>query len=372
MNVQYKKLLPKTLQTTRWGELIEALQAVTDQIRTEKIDAILNQYYLDEMTDAEILQMCSSLGYVPFYADGFCKTTEYLKRQLLTIIPRILERNNTKGYQYIAQIYNLNAKEYPTYNETKLIPILTWDTNPESDVSAQTLDMDLTLDSTEFVTLDAGNLIDNMTRHILFTYRFNDVEVPAEFMSDNMFRALYNDIIQHKRRTEIVYFEPCIEVTGNKLSTIQETTWYTYDNSEYGIAKCITYTPDLSSGSFIHLGNSSHNLSNLNSGTITDVYDFQYHLNVVPNLSSGEDTYNCDTLLSDVDNIHIRKYLYQKQRLQSESPNIISSGNIEFFSELALFDASSGLMMYAEFPLVRMGFKQSQLYNNIAVKINLI
>ena len=130
MPIDYKKLLPSNLRETRWGELVEAVQSVLNDIKTNKIDIIENQFDIDEMTDTQINNMRDTLGYQFLnYGAGYTSSNRYLKRQLLTILPRILNRNNLKAYQYNFYIYDLIANIFPmTYDSTTqyFTPITNW------------------------------------------------------------------------------------------------------------------------------------------------------------------------------------------------------------------------------------------------------
>ena len=140
MSIDFKKLLPSNLRDTRWGEYLEALQAVMSEIKSSKIDIIENQFNIDIMTDDDIIKMRDYLGYVFLSfteTDNYTDTTRFLKRQIQTVVPRILNRNNLKAYQYNFYIYDLIANLYPMYYDDEneiLIPKndwLTFDEIPE-------------------------------------------------------------------------------------------------------------------------------------------------------------------------------------------------------------------------------------------------
>jgi photosystem II stability/assembly factor-like uncharacterized protein len=241
MNINYKKLLPKILQDNRWGEYAEAIQEVLEEIKEDKIDIIKLRYYIENMSEEDIITIAEELGYTIPYYTGYTSQREYLLRQLLTIIPRIQYRNCDDGYQKIAFIYNLIAFAVPTYSDVyRLTPILDWDTFDEVEGAEYELDRggdnalyvyidgggvehyiydtvkndgygELYSDTFPFVALDQDDIVGSITRHILFSYQFRGVESATEFISENTCKAMYYDIKNHKRRTEVIYFEPYME-----------------------------------------------------------------------------------------------------------------------------------------------------------------
>ena len=138
MSIDFKKLLPANLRESRWGEFLEAIQAVMSTIKSDKIDIIENQFNIDLMTDADIIKMRDYLGYTFLsFTDnvGYTETTRYLKRQILTVVPRILNRNNLKAYKYNFYIYDLIGSIFPMYYDSDnelLIPKNDWQSFDET------------------------------------------------------------------------------------------------------------------------------------------------------------------------------------------------------------------------------------------------
>lgn len=390
MNVNFKKLLPNILQNTRWGQLIEAFQEVLETIKLQKADRLKDQFILDNMTDNDLIRGGRSLGYNISYRDGFTSTPEYLKRQYLTIIPRILNRTLDKGYQHISNIYNLDYNTFPMYyksEESRLVPITNWKTNLETETEPQKLNTGLKLNTPEFPNLNKTNEIGSFTRNLLYSIQHNNIETADEFMSDNTFRALFGDVKRHKKRTEVMYYETNIEL-DHPLSDIissgvNSQLYYSYDLSSSGEVRSYFTSGDLLGIHHIKLGNSKWNIDESNKDLITDVNAFTYRLDITsgdildPNISSGELAsgevgWNTDVSIQTSDTLRARKWIYPNQRLYTISSGDITKSNIDYFSEMALFDSSSGMVAYAEFPKVNMGYVNNKLYNNIRVKINLI
>ena len=377
MNVNFKKLLPKIMQGTRWAELMESVQSVLETIRINKIDIIKNQYILEEMTVEYILKMAKELGYIISYLDGYTETEEYLKRQLLTLIPRITKKNLSIGYnEYIASIYNLTGIVYPMYYQYSLLwPYLSWYTSNEGDIDNFILDLPspetLILDTITFPSLDSASSVNALTRHIVYNYSFNNVENSTEFISPNTSFALYSDVKQHKRKTEIIYFEPQINIdtSSGELTTETYNSWDSTYSSDV-ISKAYPYTQsgelyyDLSSGDTIRFGDSEWTEGEISSGSFSDVKDYKFHvdLSLESDLTSGELTsgellLGCKIYSKTATEIDIKRWITQKNK------------TVVNFSELAILDVDSGCIYYASFPTVNF---YNKMYTNVAVNINLV
>jgi len=398
MNVNFKKLLPKILQSTRWGEYVEAVQTVLEDVKENKIDIIRDRYLLDNMSDTDYVDITSELGYAIKSYSGYSSTSEYKKRQLYTVIPRTTYKNSYKGYDYISFIYNLNSEVYPMYySESALTPYLYWDESSESDEADYILDRaadngssvymssggpiiiyespknsglaELYLDTPlVWESLDQENIIDQLTRHILYSYKFKTLEDSSNFISESTAQALYYDISQHKRKTEIIYYEPYLEIeTGTTSGELTLETYYSIDRLSSGsvLSRFYPYviegeqSYDLTSGSIVRFGNGNWGESYLTSGEPTDVNSYLFQVELSSgSISSGETSSGECTIYSwTPDELDFRKTITQKNM------------TVDTFSELCILDISSSCIYYSEFPTV--GF-YDKMYTNVALKINLI
>ena len=252
MHIDYTKLLPTQLRDTRWADILTVVGNILEDIKVDKIDIIKTQSQIMNMTDEQLISFALNFGYNITSLGGYTATLDYLRKEVYTIVPRILNRTTKPGYTLIFGIFNLIGNVYPTtYDGTTYLSVLEdWETSDESTLAYDTLDaggdfilfylpyrfdMDLisfdsgitydayytiydnpattelsnmTLDNILWPTLDAESVLDNITRHIIIKYAFRYAENAAEFLSNNSLNAFYTDVLNQKRRTEVVYFEP--------------------------------------------------------------------------------------------------------------------------------------------------------------------
>ncbi len=400
MPIDYKKLLPSNLRETRWGEFMEAIQAVLDDIKTNKINIIEDQFNIDEMVLAQINNMRDMLGYQFLnFGEGYTNTTRYLQRQLLTIINRVLNKNSLKAYQSNFYIYNLIADIFPmTYSSvtdtlTPVTDFWTWDesevyiidkldlgsdrilyyddlSNPvyaddplNWGLSAQTLDTD------SWPTLDQKTINDSLTRHIIIPYKFVDVENNTYFLTENTLTSFFEDINFTKRATELAYFEPictinCSGVVGFSgafdSDMITKEYYYSYDETYSGIVESYFYgSTDLSliglSGvAQIQFGSGSHDIIN---GSISGVATPIITSGVINGIINATDT--VEVSVTTPTNFNVRRKISQQCVFAN-------------YSELALIDANSGIVMYSKFPEITYLTDKTKFYGNVQIDINLI
>jgi hypothetical protein len=408
MTIDYKKLLPSNLRETRWGEFLEAIQAVMYTIKSEKIDIIEDQFNIDLMTDADIIKMRDYLGYTFLsFTDsgGYTESTRYLKRQILTIVPRILNRNNLKAYKYNFYIYDLIGNVYPMYYDSDneiLIPKDDWESfdetaeevidtldiegdnilyydealNPVYDIPATTGFDAQYLDTDSFPTLDMQAIVDKWTRHILIPFKFRYVENNDEFLSQETLSAFYEDILYTKRITELAYFEPILEINcegtpqsgivSNPTSGVVASTkevFYSYDNTYSGIVNSFYYGGTTSgiygfSGiAFVEFGNGAHDPIEYGINACESAVTLTGESSSLIPISDFSGIVSLDT----PDIFHVRKLITQKCKLGQE-----------YISELALKDANSGVVFYGTFPKINTLNTVNKYYNNIQLDIQLV
>ena len=154
-------------------------------------------------------------------------------------------------------------------------------------------------------------------------------------------KAFYTDVLNQKRRTEVVYYEPSL-VLSTSNSGLTTTTLYNYDHSVTTYEYSILIQPSLATCFKIRFGDSSHSVID---GSITDVNNFV-----------------AGVLISDC-SISV----LSSSRLTGRR-NITQKCSFVNFTEIALLDSSDVCLYYATFPKIQY---TSDMYSNIAFDINI-
>lgn len=267
MNIDYTKLLPAQLRSTRWADILTVVGSILEDVKVNNIDIIKAQNRIMEMTDDQLISFASNFGYSITSLEGYTATIDYLRKEVYTIVPRILNRTTILGYNTIFTIFNLRGSVYPTTYEIStqiLTPYESWLTSDEvADLDPYTLDNDgdfilfnvpvgtiedllfldtggatldgeiavyddpahslepaITLDDDNFLTLDRTSVFDYITRHLVIQYAFMYAENATEFLSLDTVRAFYNDVLNQKRKTELIYYEPLLEIETYAQDTL--------------------------------------------------------------------------------------------------------------------------------------------------------
>jgi hypothetical protein len=387
MHIDYTKLLPAQIRDTRWADILTVVGSILEDIKTDKIDIIKTQNEILSMTDDQLVSFAANFGYTIINLTGYTDTIDYLRKEVYTIIPRILSRTTPEGYNAIFTIFNLLGQVYPTYYDgtTYLHVLENWVLSDENPTPYDTLDAggafilfyilfrydldfthiddgitydetitaydnpaystltDTTLDEIVFPSLDATSILDQITRHLVLKYAFKYAENTTEFLSDETLKALYTDTMNQKRRTEIAYFEPVVTVATNDDNTLTTETIYNYDHSTSTTIKSILIGADLSTAFKIRFGDSAHTTID---GTITDVNHFSRELLVS----------DCDTTLTSAIAFDARRKIIQKCTFTA-------------FTEIAIWDSANVCIYYATFPKIRY---YTKMYGNVAFDITLV
>jgi hypothetical protein len=360
MSVIFKNFLPSVMRNTRWGELITVFQDIINDLRTEKVNLLKTKFIVDNMTEDEMKEMAIKFGYTLLSLDGYTSTTTYLKKQIKTIVERILAKNTRNGYKYIYYIYGFSGDIYPIRLVSNIFDV--WDEywTRESIVTAR----DRTLDEDDSYTLDSSDpdwitALDQTTsswillRHLVLQYAPKFIENANEFISDATHRSFYNDVKQMKRATELPYFEHKIDINAYSTGGIYVKTYYNYDQSVFANMTSIFLADSNPSGlinfDHIQLGNSTR--TSFASGTISGVVSLVRTLRTQP---SGEIEF-INTLTSIQCNA--RRILSDKQKMDYP------------ITELSLHNANSGCILYSTFPAIKWNSRQ---YSNLAWDIQLI
>jgi len=374
LTIDYKKLLPASMRTTRWGQFVEALQSVLTELKTDKIEIIENQWNIDEVTATQIKEnLRGTLGYEFLsYETGWSSNIEYLKRQILTVVERILHRTTKKAYDYNFYIYNLIGTLYPMYkgllDETILHPKTSWWTYDETvdDEVNDTLDLGCTLDTDVFPHLDMLSNIDRQTRHLLIPYSFRNVDTQSYFQTEETLSAFYEDILFTKKATEIPYFEPICKVNCSGIPGVVSTSgshittkeyYFDYDRTTSGIVKSFYYGSSkvngLSGVVGVQFGTGAY--SSL-SGIITHVQTLLSYSGIVSGIIWSADL---DIIEQNTTRFNARRNITQKCKFDN-------------YTEVALLDRASGVVAYASFPQITYLIDKKKFYGNPQIDFNLI
>jgi hypothetical protein len=387
MIVDYKNLLPKILQDTRWGQFAEAYQSLTDTIKEDKVYPILYQYDINEMSTTEMQYIAEMFGFPLSIYTGYSSTEDYLKKELLTIIKRILTKTTRTSYKYTFYIFNLLGDVYPLIlqDDSSLSVYDTWwhdnenpgiinildgaddnilyyvlyvtdtvftklDISLTTDMSTAIYDADPdapftdegTLDMSDVaggITIDPTTYLDDVLRTIIVCYRFLFAESATEFLSTYTLKAFHNDITFIKKKTEEIIFEPHLQIYAysSYLARITDYTDYNYDNIATQTSICIS-NPTLSTISKIRFGTSGHTTVN---NSITDVASYSFQLT-----SSEYEAITGET------NPTYRKILHERCTMSN-------------FSEIAIWNATNTCILYSKFPMI---YFQAGKYHNIKLE----
>ena len=112
MIIDYKEFLPSALRSTRWGEFIEAFQSlIEDDFIPDKIEYIFNQFDIEEATEEQLVDLAYRLGFELSILTGYTSTTDYLQKEIRTIVARIKSKATRGGYRNINYIF-VEAKKW--------------------------------------------------------------------------------------------------------------------------------------------------------------------------------------------------------------------------------------------------------------------
>ena len=363
MSISYKSLLPKIMQSTRWGQFIDAFQNVIDEIVTNVVKPIKTRFQYNLMTQTELLDMAARLGYTITYLDGYTSSTLYFKKEILSIIPRIYAKTTRTGYKYIYKIFNLLGDVYPIYytlSGNKYIFQVQdkyWTTAIGRNGTYQILDNSpaLYLDKTLLILDNTLSVTVIPIRHFVLSYYNTFIEDSTQFLSVNTLQAFYNDVQVMKRATELPYFEPVLNFNlySGHVGQTTITPWTDYNLNTYNNQQYILFTSNLSGIASVQLGKGTYsNLSYATGGVQTLQYTIQ-------NNTSGMQYLDPYTAVK----FHARKMITEKFKFQNTS-----SGQL-YFTEIAFLNSNSGCIAYSTFPKIQWYPYMNQ---GICVNVNLV
>jgi len=387
MSVSYKKLLPKVMQTTRWGDLIDVVQSIWVDIKTEKIDKIIDQYDFNKMDETDVINLCQELGYPIKYFTGYTSELYYFKRQAETISLRIKSRNSRSSYWYTNYVYNLYGDVFPLISDSafKMLPILDWWTlTSEAIINIDTLDpespnilyylatlsdnnslADFGTFADTYIEISANprntgivaqylddSLLPNLdgttssTRHLLLSYSFLTIENTSEFLSLETLQALYNDNRINKKQVEILYYEPKLKINIKMDQSVVTDTFKNYNETLTATQKNIYITGTRYTAYRVRFGNSAHSVIDT---SITDVASY----------IAGSElliTIDCSMAVDTTLQFEFRRIITEKCKLWN-------------FSELSVINNTGDCMLYSCFPMINF---YKEMNANICVQVNII
>lgn len=387
MNFSFKKFLPKIMDDTLWGELIEVWQSIYQDIKDDVVFKIFNQYDLDNVREQDLIDLSKMFGWNLLYLTGYTSTFEFLKKEVELIIPRLVTKSTPFSFILTGVPFNLISNGYSViYNEdeeiyigdetltgTSIVGTVNLDREDQGFIYERSiigLDRGLTLDATptlksdamykvsvdpppylsqttldavEFPKLDGSLLLYSLTRNFIFSYTHKFIENSNEFMSINTQRVLMNDIDQIKKVTNRCYYEPYLHINLNGDKTQTDKIWTDYQGNHLYTQKSILINGNLSQLKTIRLGNSKHNIIDT---SITDVNNFIY-----------EWDFNLTNIIIQEPNHYI--FRFNMNEMQKLSP----------FTEICIINESDEIVMYSEFPKVQW---HPNMYCNLKFELRII
>jgi hypothetical protein len=118
MSVSYKKLLPKIMQTTRWGELIDVVQSIWVDIRTFKINVIYSRFTRSAAI-YELKELANFLGYKLLFLNGATSDKNFILRQIEAIPYKIKNKTGSTAYKWTGYPYNFVSTAYVVVQSNK-------------------------------------------------------------------------------------------------------------------------------------------------------------------------------------------------------------------------------------------------------------
>lgn len=417
MNISFRKLLPKKMRNTAWGELIDVFQDMYSDLKEEKVNRIFNQFDIDKNSKEEKIELAKTFGFNLLTLDGYTCTDDFINKEIRTIIPRIVSKTAMPSYNYTSYCFNLISNLYAisatntgelstarlstiydpetqiTYATTELdqggdnILYFTdytpwqldfetgddWEFQLDSDEETRTtLDAqwivyddpietgkeDTTLDSYDFLTLDASTgtetgggeaIITQITRNLNYNYKHKFIENVNEFMSLETLKVLKNDIDQIHKATEVIYYTPILEISVNLNKTPKTQEYTSYDLSLTANQNSLLVGNLFNEYYYVEFGTGTQSIS----GVITGVNNFSYRYpdyNISGIIPSG--------VIHYFDNVCSGCIAFDF--------NIEERNKFTEFTECAIYDVNSGLVLYSTFPKMQW---DKYMYNNVQFQI---
>ena len=381
MNFSFKKFIPKVMQTTKWGSLTEVWQSIYEDIREDEVRKIFSQYDFDTISTDDLYELAAMFGFNFKTLDGYTATLDFMKKEVLYIIPRLSVKTTQTCYQLQGVPFNLISTGYSVifdssvnkYNAdetllgTKTPGTPTLDREDRGYVfyrSLVNMDSNLSLDSSpvyhmdtrekvsagsfltldesfidfsEFPSLDGLPYLYSLTRNMVFNYIYKFAENSDEFLSLNTLKVLKSDIDQFKRVTDRCYFEPYLFFRFNPSTDVRNKIWTDYQGNAMFTQKSIFIGTFFENWHKIRFGIGAHTTIDT---SITDVETFSFEYDYI------DDT---NKLIEELDHYNFRLLITEMQK-------------ISYFTEIAIIDISGNCVAYSTFPKVQW---DPNMYTNI-------
>lgn len=388
MNFSFKKFLPEIMRDNKWGELAEVWQSFYSDFRRDKINPIFDQYDVDKMNRNELISLARMFGFDLRTLTGYTETLDFLKKEVLFIIPRLKIKTIPQCYVLQGIPFNLISNGYSVIYDNNIDRFIgdesligdaiygtvTLDREDRNYIlmgSLINLDGGIFLDNTpvystdnlyqvsvgtfiakdpsyldfvEFPTLDGSDLLYSVTRNFIYNYEHKFVENANEFMSLNTLSVLYNDIKQFKRITDRVYFEPYLKVNLNSDKSITEKEWTDYNGDVLAVQKSILIKDNFENWGTIRFGTGSHATVDV---SITDVQNYSFEWDYINNTNK---------ITKTLTNYNFRTLITEMQKISE-------------FTELAVLDTSGDCVLYSAFPKIQF---DSTMYCNLKFDFKII
>lgn len=113
--MDYRQFLYERLREGKWGDLVQTAGEFLEGFKETELSKIENLFSLEDLDFGKTKIICDFFGHPLSSLEGYTKTEEYFKRQILTLIIRKINKRNLESYKKTGWIYYLNAMAYPTY-----------------------------------------------------------------------------------------------------------------------------------------------------------------------------------------------------------------------------------------------------------------
>ena len=272
------------MQETRWGDLMVVWQAIYDDIKSNKVNIILNKNQVELATQSELLDLGKKFGFDFTQLTGYTSTLDYLRKEVYTIPTKLKNKTALPSYQMVGVPFNLNSTAYPVASNTIVGILVVDEGGTVAEIkSLKYLDdtfsgSTTTTDALNFPNLDASDYAYDYTRRLVFSYIHNTVENENEFLSLNTLKVLNKDVTLNSKLTDRCIFEPFLKTKlfpGGKLY-VQEWKDYTGTVKAY---QSSTLTGDLNNLYKVRFGNGNHYIEDSTLTTLRNKIKSSYLFN---------------------------------------------------------------------------------------------
>ena len=419
MSVNYRKLLPKLMQNTRWGDLAVVIQDLFAQIKTNCIDIIWQQFTKEYATIDQLKTLAVEFGYRLLSLDGISSQRDFIVREIASIPYKIKYKTGMIAYQWAGYPFNLISQAFTAIqNDSGLLwsqKIQTLFDQSQTQVTIQVTTLDpeadnvlyyytpvgMNFDSTSGffgfdlsgITFDyevpeyllpqntgavaayfdsnyilnpgdtdniqgSGSSAQKALRILMFDYYAKRIETTSAFLSQNSLLVLKNDIEQIKKTTEKAYYCPRLKIQFSHTLQPLVKTFYDYEAVNTATQESVLSIANLLRVTNIQFG--SGTISSPLTGTITGVAKYMYY---IPNAITSSGMVGVPS--------GVAGWNYQTtQTASSLNIDFLIPENNHFnnFTEIALM-SNSGCVGYAKFPQVSW---LPTMNNNIHLELTIV